>query len=303
VVQDVSLDWDGKRDRWNGYDATEHMRLVDEWETLEEEKRKRKAQELDRADTMTNEVAAKMARTEPAALSDVDSDSDDGEKYAEQEGPHGQKFDAKTRITVRNLRIREDTAKYLLNLDESSAYYDPKTRSMRQHPNPMNKDAAFKGDNFERYTGDAARMASLQRYAWDAEKRGFTNINLEANPTLGEIMHKKYMQDKDKAVGESKLTILEQYGGQEHLAHDMPRELLLAQSEHYVEYDRTGAVIKGQERAIAKSRYEEDVHPNNHTSVWGSYWKDGEWGYQCCHSTLKNSYCVPVERMQQATMQ
>jgi pre-mRNA-processing factor SLU7 len=32
--------------------------------------------------------------------------------------------------------IREDTAKYLRNLDESSAFYDPKTRSMRENPNP-----------------------------------------------------------------------------------------------------------------------------------------------------------------------
>ncbi|KAK4760752.1 hypothetical protein SAY87_005645 [Trapa incisa] len=36
--------------------------------------------------------------------------------------------------TVRNLR--EDTAKYLLNLDVNSAYYDPKTRSMREDPLP-----------------------------------------------------------------------------------------------------------------------------------------------------------------------
>ncbi len=40
----------------------------------------------------------------------------------------------KTRITVRNLRIREDTAKYLINLDPDSAYYDPKTCSMRDAP-------------------------------------------------------------------------------------------------------------------------------------------------------------------------
>jgi len=36
-------------------------------------------------------------------------------------------------------RIREDTAKYLRNLDTNSAYYDPKTRSMRENPTP-NKD-------------------------------------------------------------------------------------------------------------------------------------------------------------------
>lgn len=44
--------------------------------------------------------------------------------------------DSKQRITVRNLRIREDTAKYLRNLDLNSAYYDPKTRSMRDNPHP-----------------------------------------------------------------------------------------------------------------------------------------------------------------------
>lgn len=39
-------------------------------------------------------------------------------------------------FVVRNLRIREDTAKYLLNLDVNSAHYDPKTRSMREDPLP-----------------------------------------------------------------------------------------------------------------------------------------------------------------------
>ena len=34
------------------------------------------------------------------------------------------------------------------------------------------------------------------------------------------------------------------------------------------------------------------MHPGNHTSVWGSYWRDGEWGYACCHQFVKNSYCT-----------
>lgn len=67
--------------------------------------------------------------------------------------------------------------------------------------------------------------------------------------------------------------------------------LLLGQTEAYVEYDRTGRVIKGQE-VKQRSRYEEDVFINNHTAVWGSWWQDGVWGYACCHSTIKNSYCT-----------
>lgn len=47
-----------------------------------------------------------------------------------------------------------------------------------------------------------------------------------------------------------------------------------------------------QQETKARSRYEEDVYINNHTSVWGSFWKDGMWGYGCCHQFVKNSYCT-----------
>ena len=53
----------------------------------------------------------------------------------------GTKFDSKTCTIVRNLHIREDIAKYLYNLDPNSAFYDPKTCSMRENPfKNMNKD-------------------------------------------------------------------------------------------------------------------------------------------------------------------
>lgn len=26
--------------------------------------------------------------------------------------------------------------------------------------------------------------------------------------------------------------------------------------------------------------------------IWGSYWKEGRWGYKCCHSFFKYSYCT-----------
>ena len=44
-----------------------------------------------------------------------------------------------------------------------------------------------------------------------------------------------------------------------------PKELLLAQTENYVEYSKFGRVIHGQEKAVARSKYEEDVYPGNHT--------------------------------------
>ena len=27
-------------------------------------------------------------------------------------------------------------------------------------------------------------------------------------------------------------------------------------------------------------------------SVWGSFWSNGKWGFKCCHSTIKESYCT-----------
>ena len=27
-------------------------------------------------------------------------------------------------------------------------------------------------------------------------------------------------------------------------------------------------------------------------NVWGSYWHDGQWGFKCCNSLIKESYCT-----------
>jgi pre-mRNA-processing factor SLU7 len=60
----------------------------------------------------------------------------------------------KAKIAAGNLRVREDTAKYLRNLDPNSAPYDPKSRSMKENPNPLQEDQDFRGDNFVKTTGD-----------------------------------------------------------------------------------------------------------------------------------------------------
>ncbi|CAG8449152.1 7282_t:CDS:10 [Diversispora eburnea] len=287
IIQEIELDYDSKRDRWNGYDASEHAKIYDE------ARRKLKASELDKQST--TELVKKTGERNTGEFSS-DEEVDDEDKYAETSDMPGQKVNTKTRTTIRNLRIREDTAKYLRNLDIDSAYYDPKTRSMRDNPtkddNP--EDVAFAGDNFVRYSGDAPKMANLQLFAWQAYEKG-TDVHLQANPTQGELLHREYLQKKEKLKDSSKDSILAKYGGEEHL-NVPPKELLLAQTENYVEYSRTGRVIKGQERAKAKSKYEEDVFLNNHTSVWGSYWADGNWGYKCCRSFIKNSYCTGYEK-------
>ena len=51
-------------------------------------------------------------------LQDDRKEGDDEDKYAEDMDMPGQKFETKNRITVRNLRIREDTAKVRLVLNQ-----------------------------------------------------------------------------------------------------------------------------------------------------------------------------------------
>jgi len=287
VLPDMKMNFEGKRDHWNNFDSGEHQKqLQEEFRELEEAKKALKEKSLDES-----------LMTEKEDKKEADDSDDDDEKYTEEMDMPGQKFVTKERITVRNLRIREDTAKYLFNLDPNSAYYDPKTRSMRQNPfkgtsenNEDKTELKFGGDNFVRFSGDAQEMAKRQMFAWEAFERG-NEIHLQADPTKLELLHHEFEKRKGDFKQTAKDSILGKYGGEEHLEAP-PRQLLLAQTEDYVEYSRTGNVIKGQERAQIKSRYEEDMLINNHTCVWGSYWRDGKWGLACCHSLLKESYCT-----------
>ncbi|KAK6185113.1 hypothetical protein SNE40_007419 [Patella caerulea] len=288
----VDFDYEGKRDRWNGIDTDEHrQKLFEEYNKIEAAKRALKEQKLDESlKTGADEEDNNKKEEED------DDDEEDEDKYADDLAMPGQKFETKQRITVRNLRIREDTAKYLYNLDLNSAFYDPKTRSMRQNPyetTGSGKDKAdlhYAGDNFVRVSGDAHEMAKEQLFAWEAYERG-VDVHLQADPTKLALLQKEFQQRKDGFKQTAKQSILEKYGGEEHLDAP-PKQLLLAQTEDYVEYSRHGAVIKGQEKAAVKSRYEEDIYLNNHTSVWGSYWFRGQWGFSCCHSLVKESYCT-----------
>lgn len=288
LLEEFNYDFDGKRDRWNGYDSREHKRVIEEFMKMEEAKRIIKAQNL--ADSL---IKGELPEKEKKKVDDSDSDADE-EKYVDEMDMPGTKIDSKQRISVRNLRIREDTAKYLRNLDPNSAYYDPKTRAMRDNPyknsGKREDELEFAGDNFIRAKGDTLSMASAQVFSWEAAGKGI-DVHLQAEPTKLELLAKEYDIKKDVHKNEEKDSILTKYGGSEHLEAP-PKALLLAQTEEYIVYNRLGKVIEGQEKQHVKSKYIEDEYIQNHTCVWGSYWKQGQWGYKCCHAVVKQSYCT-----------
>ncbi|CBF76780.1 hypothetical protein AN4788.2 [Aspergillus nidulans FGSC A4] len=275
VIQNVDLGWDAKRDRWNGYDAAEYRQVVEEYEELERLKRQ-----------------AKLTKGETQTTNDgLDDEAPEQEaRYAEESDMGRQQSTA-----TRNLRIREDTAKYLLNLDLDSAKYDPKTRRMVDMGAAEDQAAALVAEeNFVRSSGDAAEFERAQRYAWEAQERGTQKIHLQANPTSGEITRKKELAESEAKRDAHRKALLEKYGGEQHLKHTPLLETMVVENERFVEYDETGA-IKGAPKKATKSKYPEDILTNNHKSVWGSWWHNFQWGYACCFSTVKNSYCTGEE--------
>eukprot|EP01083_Nonionella_stella_P294006 999714_1 len=139
--------YDGKRDRWNNYNIANHQLIIDRHAKIANERRSKKAMELDKQilegkNKKKLKKKAKKMKNKDGDDSDISSDSDsdsddsdwDSDDDMKDRGEVIQRFDSKKRQTVRNLRIREDLPKYLRNLSTKSAYYDPKTRSMRANP-------------------------------------------------------------------------------------------------------------------------------------------------------------------------
>ncbi|KAF4582987.1 Pre-mRNA-splicing factor SLU7 [Ophiocordyceps camponoti-floridani] len=267
-IQDIQLGWDAKRDRWNGYDTREYRHVVQEFNQMED------------------------LRKEAKRAMNVEDAEDEGDKYAEENDMSKHQSTA-----TRQLRIREDTAKYLLNLDLESAKYDPKTRSLVNAGATGGKSAdLFAEEGFLKSTGEAADFERAQRYAWEAQERaGDTTQHLQANPTAGAFSRKKEIEEEERQRAERDELLRERYGGSaDDDNRQKPTALLnmkITESETFVEYDESG-LIKGAPRQAAKSKYAEDVLVNNHGSVWGSWWSNFKWGYACCHSVIKNSYCT-----------
>lgn len=275
VVQDVNLGWDAKRDRWNGYNASQYDNVIEEYNALEE---------LKKNEAKINQKSIANVHAD----GDDDTAMDEGDKYEEETDMGRQQA-----TSTKQLRLREDTAKYLLNLDLDSAKYDPKTRSMVDSGATADQAAALVAEEgFMKASGDAAEFEKATRYAWEMQERGDKNkIHLQANPTSGEYFRKKEQQRAEAKRDAQRKLLLDKYGSQATSKTDTSKDVAIVESEKFVEYDEHGGV-KGVIKSKAKSQYVEDVLINNHTSVWGTWWKDFQWGYLCCHSTVKNSYCT-----------
>lgn len=128
--------FDAKRDRWNDYDPDHFSNVVETFKMKDEiqkqfelemrMKRRQAEKEKEQLQTVVEEEKESFSLDELLSS----SESSEEEEVNLEDVP-GQKLDLKSRMTVRNLRLREDTAKYLYDLSEDSHQtYNPKSRSI-----------------------------------------------------------------------------------------------------------------------------------------------------------------------------
>jgi pre-mRNA-processing factor SLU7 len=99
------------------------------------------------------------------------------------------------------------------------------------------------GDNQYRVSGQALEFNQLNIHAREAFEKG-QDIHMQAAPSQAELLYKNYKTIKEKLKSQMKEAIMEKYGNAA-TEEDLPKELLLGQTETQVEYDRAGRVIKG----------------------------------------------------------
>ena len=69
-------------------------------------------------------------------------------------------------------------------------------------------------------------------FAWEAYERG-VDVHLQADPTKLELLHKEFENRKDQFKTSQRDSILQTYGGEEHLDAP-PKQLLLAQTVTWI---------------------------------------------------------------------
>lgn len=245
------VDYDGKRDRWYGYDVNDYTKYLKQWKEKEEKKAPEEARVYD-----TDE---EIELRELGLLDDPEF-----KDAVKQEGE-------------KTVRLREDKAVYLTNVRNENISYDPKSRMIRD-----DQTGYFNEDNLfvKRLTGEAKEFENSKKFAWDDKRRGLIDDNLVANPTLGDRKIMKLSEEEKQKKEKMKNALLDRYGGSLAISSEEPEE------EPPVEEDQPAT-----QHDPTKSKYKEDVFPKNHTSVWGSFYSNGQWGYACCQSLYKNSYC------------
>lgn len=306
-VQDLGpLTYDAKRDNWNGYDVDDYQNVFDRYEYAETQKMKKL---LSSSNMPSGEVGSSSSKvTENSNIHQMDVVDPDKDKEIEIIP----KSDLRTTNALRSIRIREDTAKYLLNLDLESARYDPKSHAMREDPkSSIVQD--YHGDRPLQTTGAAYQeFKDVEKFVWENIELG-EEIQLEAMPTQVEQKRKTIIEAKKKKKLEISQKILEKYGisNDDKETYDEDGNDLVANKKLEEKNEDTSGldmsdttnVTTTTAKVLSKVMDEDlmkeiqkdvDAASLGHREKWGSCSIDGRPGYACCGETDRNAKCSEV---------
>ncbi|EPY51654.1 splicing factor Slu7 [Schizosaccharomyces cryophilus OY26] len=188
VIQEVDVSWDAKRDRWNGFDASDYKKVIERYEKMDA------LQQMHNSTERQTEGTDNFGKDTPSSTNKEESNGG-----------------ADSGVTTPSLRMREDVVGYL-RTDNKGLQYEPKSRSMRDTTGSHLLSDSTNGSGFIKASGgDKEDFEKLQTFAWEAERSG-NRVHVVANPTAGELEYRKNRQSKAVNQKQIEQSILEKYG-------------------------------------------------------------------------------------------
>jgi pre-mRNA-processing factor SLU7 len=197
VVEKIDLNYDAKHDRWNGYDPEMYSSVIQDYEKLENAKKKIKIEKLEETLYKDKEIEI--------------SDGEHNEEYAHSQMINN--IDPRTKTITINNRVREDVACYLHNLDPSSNNYDGKSRSYKEIDIGIGDQDQLYRDSWVKTTGDMVKMVKQENFIQKLIDKG-NDLHSLANPSQSELLFKWYEQEKSSLETKIQSKLLDRYGDQ-----------------------------------------------------------------------------------------
>ncbi|KAG7665723.1 SLU7 [[Candida] subhashii] len=303
IRKDVTGDnYDMKRDRWYGYSSEEWLDQIKKWEESHQQQQKTKRRKVDKN-------------------KNGDEDSDDTDYELELIELGLEKKDIFSNIKEdpmeKMLRDRQDIPSYIYNITSNEnnkirLEYDPKSRITKDPSKGFLND---QNQFIKRREGDAKDLTNLQKLAWEldqqdkkkslailkeqeieAENIPETDLkySLEASPTLMMLKAKQAKEEQLRRSALKRQELLNKYGSASSASKDSTDITPPIHAQQY-QSDQNSESISDptlDKNGLRKSRYVEDQIGLDHTTIYGSFYKNGKWGYSCCKQLAKNSYCT-----------
>ncbi|MES1917292.1 MAG: hypothetical protein MHM6MM_009029, partial [Cercozoa sp. M6MM] len=296
---------------------------------LEEDERRRARAERRKKRRQVRKLREELGVEDPEEwLRDTDDDDDDDDVFSglssdEDDDVFSRLFvgtgEQRSAAGGAARRHREDTAKFLLDLSATAAYFDPRSRALRlpkDMAGTVDPEMLAAAENSKRLTGDAAKFRGMQEWTSKVQEHDVAQaalaVHMQANPTRAEKLYREHFLARQGGVRqELRDKVAQRYGG---LHQQRPDEAFVVDSgaDMTAPADAKPRPLvlppvtapKETRPKLRRTRYEEDVYENGHSAVFGSFFDLPalKWGYACCRSCDRHARCTaaPAEEVERA---